>query len=149
MKSSWYMTTLSISLCSALVACSSSPLILKGRVTDQAGTAIKGASVRTEPYTDNVSTNQSGYFFINRHLVNQGQQIKPLEAGQYKLIIESTGYETVTLPITLNEKHTQTQKHVYRLRQDLGDFKKQEPIKQDTKDEQVHHGTDSPKSGPP
>ena len=130
-------------------ACSSPPLILKGRVTDQSGLAIKGASVRTEPYTDSVSTNQSGHFFINRRLVNQGQDIKSLKAGSYHLIIESSGYHTLTLPIKLDPKITKKPKHIYVLRRDRVDFNPQAPTKKKTITNPVNHIHDGPKSGPP
>ena len=65
-------------VCMMLSACGSAPLVIMGRVTNESGIAVKGASVRTEPYTDSVSTNHEGYFFINRHLIHRGQEIKQL-----------------------------------------------------------------------
>jgi len=120
-----------------------------GRVTNKSGIAVKGASVSTKPYTDSVSTNDEGYFFINRHLINQGQEIRQLKEGKYQLIINSSGYKPFERPVTLSLDQKQPKSNVYRLVDDVGDFKRQDPIKDKVEIDNVNHSKGSPKHGPP
>ena len=139
---------LCVTLCTLLIGCGGAPLILKGRVINETGLALQGASVKTEPYTDSVSTNQQGQFFINRRLIDGGRQIKKLEAGAYHLIIDLTGYQTLKIPIKLGGDHKLPQE-VYTLQRDRGDYDRQGPTKSGDKSKTVKHIHKGPMTGPP
>ena len=80
------------------MACTPSKIVIMGRIVNENTLPIDSAEVVTEPPTDVVSTDVSGFFRIDR-AINMMGQIEDIKAGTYQINITKDGFEPLAIQV--------------------------------------------------
>ena len=77
---------------------------IAGRIVDEQGAAIHQVSIETEPPTDFAISGRHGHFMIIRR-VDEGDPtaFTPLPPGEYKLMLDKTGYISKEVPLLVEK----------------------------------------------
>lgn len=86
-----------LSLCT--VACSAKKIIISGQVVDSSGLPIQRAEVVTTPATDIVTTDDKGFFYLTRRVVQGTGKTEDIPASIYQIQVSKEGYEPLRFSI--------------------------------------------------
>ena len=75
-----------------LWGCGGGRILIKGRVVDDTGAPVARATVQTEPDTDVVYTQRSGYFLL-RQKINALGELEEIPKGIYRVSISKSGFQ--------------------------------------------------------
>lgn len=83
----------------ALMGCGSSSVSLRGRVVDDRGQPLGGATIETIPPTDVVLSAPSSGEFLVRDRISEAGAVESIRPGEYHLRIRKPGFDDATFRI--------------------------------------------------
>ncbi len=87
-------------LCLIGSACTAKKIIISGQVVSASGLPVTRAEVITAPPTDIVSTDQNGYFIIDRKIVRSTGEKQNIPPAVYQIRVSKEGF----LPLEFSVK---------------------------------------------
>ena len=85
-----------------LVGCGAGPVSVRGRIVDDNGTPIQKAEIATEPATDSVVSNSSGYFVLQTRITEQGDTAE-IDPGKYRITVRKFGFKARSFVIPVKK----------------------------------------------
>ena len=82
------------------VACTAKKIIISGQVVSASGLPVTRAEVVTQPPTDIVSTDQNGYFIIDRKIMRATGEKQNIPPAVYQIRVSREGF----LPLEFSVK---------------------------------------------
>ena len=93
------------------VACTARKIIISGQVVSASGLPVTRAEVVTSPPTDIVSTDQNGYFILDRRIVPSTGEKQNIASGIYQIRVTKDGFLPLEFSVKAEKGDVWANKH--------------------------------------